>query len=105
MTNDEIKMIQMVIRTSSNCPKAQMIAKYLRYDGQELYARIPNKLDAGAGWVELKFESFIPDVEVGADAAARMLMYMGLETYPLRAATFFDYIQLAYEFGKQNRWN
>jgi hypothetical protein len=105
MTEDEIEMLRTVIRTSSNCPTARLVQRSGGYKSEStIRALVPNQHTANPS-AELAFEPFVPDVEAGADAAAKMLMFMGLEKYPLRAATFFDYIAMAYEFGKQNRWN
>lgn len=104
MTGDEVEMLRTVIRTSANCPTARLVSRDSAM-GHILHAQIPIKdSKSPSGPAELKFEPFVPDVEAGADAAAKMLMFMGLEKYPLRAATFYDYIAMAYEFGKQNRW-
>lgn len=104
MTEDELEMLRTVIRTSSNCPTARLVQRTGGYkSGATIYALIYNK-NPKIPSAELRFDPFVPDVEANAAAAAKMLMYMGLEEYPLRAATFYDYIAMAYEFGKQNRW-
>lgn len=107
MTEDELEMLRTVIRTSSNCPTARVIQRrnspYGYKSDSTVHALIYNK-NPKIPSAELRFDSFVPDVEANAYAAAKMLMYMGLEKYPLRAATFYDYIAMAYEFGKQNRW-
>lgn len=105
MTEDEIAMLQTVIRTSSNCRKASVIQyRPSKYDPSVVRANIP-VLHSNGDYISLEFDTWIPDVEAGADAAAKMLMFMGLEKYPLRVATFDDYVSMAYEFGKQNRWD
>lgn len=106
MTKDEMLMIQTVIRTSSNCPTAFVHERGTnKYGDTHLEAAVPDQKDPEQNYLYLSFEAFIPDVPGnGVDVAAKMLMFMGLEDYPRRAATFYDYISMAYEFGKQHRW-
>lgn len=55
-------------------------------------------------WEHLALPFFVPDVPMDEyGAAEKMLVFMGLESYPKRPAEFNDYIGLAYEFAKQHR--
>ena len=106
MTHDEVKMIESVIRTSSNCPRASVKGCEDKYGDSAYKIIIPSK-DNSHNAAELMLETFVPDVaeaDMGMNAAAKMLMFMNIESFPQRAATFLDYIAMTYEFGKQHRW-
>lgn len=104
MTHDEIQMIQSVIRTSANTDDIVVRSKRGKNwaAGTVLYVSIKNQ--RSQKYETIEFDNWVPDVPNGADAAALMLQFMFNEECPKRVATFFDYIQMAYEFGKNNRW-
>lgn len=106
MTKDEVEMLRTVIRTSSNCQQAEIRETGDKYGGSAYRLKVPAQRESLRA-NELVLETFVPDVaeaDMGMNAAAKMLMFMNIEEFPSRAATFLDYIAMTYEFGKQNRW-
>lgn len=98
MAHDETEMLRTVIRTASGGKEVTVTVLRREYAND---VRIAIKV--GDTWEKHTFKSSVPDVGAIPDAAAAMLMFMELEKYPMRVATFFDYIDMAYELGKQYR--
>lgn len=98
MAHDETEMLRTVIRTASGGKEVTVTAVNRNYTSE---VHIAIKVDTT--WEKHKFKSEVPDVGAVPDAAAAMLMFMELEKYPMRVATFMDYIDMAYELGKQYR--
>lgn len=104
MTDDEIQMIKSVIRTSSNTDNV-LVRHSTRsmWDSTRLSISIKNQHTGK--YIELVLDDWVPDVPPGEEAAAMMVEFMfDNEECPKCVATFFDYIQMAYEFGKNHRW-
>lgn len=102
MTDDEIEMIKSVIRTSANTDEVIVRRKKTNWAQSAVFISLKDQKTEK--YVDLYFDDWVPDVPHGADAAAQMLAFMFNEDTPKRAATFFDYIAMAYELGKQYRW-
>lgn len=98
MAYDETEMLRTVIRTASGGKEVTVTSLNRNFNNEVQIA-----IKVGTTWEKHTFKSAVPDVGAIPDAAAAMLMFMELEKYPMRAATFFDYIDMAYELGKQYR--